>query len=178
MELLPLGALFATLVFYASEWATKTARVRTAASTNPISLATASSVIAPRDVPIVAQWLRHAAGALRPAAAKVHYLPRADWDRLLVTDGEGLPTLFLQMYSGELRLTEPTTGKLVRGSNHHLRRLGIWTMDLGAVGVHKIAGREGLLQPGSPMALVRESHNALDGNAIAVHAAAGRPVGY
>ena len=32
---------------------------------------------------------------------------------LLVTDVQGLPTLYLQMHTGELRLTEPTTGKLV-----------------------------------------------------------------
>ncbi|TFB55652.1 hypothetical protein E3O23_02395 [Cryobacterium tagatosivorans] len=82
------------------------------------------------------------------------------------------------MHTGELRLTEPTTGKLVAVGNHHLRRLGIWTVDLGGVDVHKTAVREGLLQPGSPVSLVREPHNAHDGNAIAVHAAAGRPVGY
>ena len=116
--------------------------------------------------------------APRPEPAPAHYLPSEDWDELLVADGRGLPTLFLQMHTGELRLTEPTTGKLVRVGNHHLRRLGIWTVDLGGVGVHKTAGREGLLQPGSPMSLVREPHNEHDGNAIAVHAAAGRPVGY
>lgn len=106
------------------------------------------------------------------------YLPSKDWEELLVTDRDGLPTLFLQMHTGQLRLTEPTTGKLVAVGNHHLPRLGIWTVDLGGVDVHKTAVREGLLQPGSPVSLVREPHNVHDGNAIAVHAAAGRPVGY
>lgn len=107
-----------------------------------------------------------------------HYLPSEDWEELLVTDGDGLPTLYLQMHTGELRLTEPTTGKLVAVGNHHLRRMGIWTVDLGGVDARKTAVREGLLQPGSPVSLVREPDNAQDGNAIAVHAAAGRPVGY
>ncbi|WP_198414444.1 HIRAN domain-containing protein [Cryobacterium sp. Sr8] len=107
-----------------------------------------------------------------------HYLPSEDWEELLVTDGDGLPTLYLQMHTGELRLTEPTTGKLVAVGNHHLRRMGIWTVDLSGVDARKTAVREGLLQPGSPVSLVREPDNAHDGNAIAVHAAAGRPVGY
>ncbi|MEO6201160.1 MAG: HIRAN domain-containing protein [Cryobacterium sp.] len=175
MELLLLAAPLATLVFYASDWATKTARARSAAATASVS--SAPGIAPPSEAPS-AQSLGRALRPVQPESATGHYLPSEDWDELLVTDGEGMPTLYLQMHGGELRLTEPTTDKLVGGGNHHLRRLGIWTMDLGAVGVHRTAGREGLLQPGSPLSLVREPDNDHDGNVIAVHAAAGRPVGY
>jgi len=147
------------------------ARARAAA---PSRIASAT----PTSTPTLPGRSAPPARVIRPKPAPAHYLPSEDWDELLVTDGQGLPTLYLQMHTGELRLTEPTTGKLVGVGNHHLRRLGIWTVDLGGVGVHKTAAREGLLLPGSPVSLVREPDNERDGNAIAVHAAAGRPVGY
>ena len=175
MELLLIAPPLATLALCVSGWVTKAARARAVAPTRMSSMSSMSSAAAP-TAPVLC--FEPAPRAPRPEPAPAHYLPSEDWDELLVTDGHGLPTLFLQMHTGELRLTEPTTGKLVRIGNHHLRRLGIWTVDLGGVGVHKTAGREGLLQPGSPMSLVREPHNEHDGNAIAVHAAAGRPVGY
>ena len=175
MELLLIAPPLATLALCVSGWVTKAARARAAA---PTRLLPAASATAP-----TARCLSFSPTPRTPSPepAPAHYLPSEDWDELLVTDSQGLPTLYLQMHTGELRLTEPTTGKLVPVGNHHLRRLGIWIVDLAGVGVHKTAGREGLLQPGSPMSLVREphdAHDAHDGNAIAVHAAAGRPVGY
>lgn len=170
MELLLIAPPLAALALCVSGWVAKAAR-------------TAAPSVAPTAAPAVVPTVpfrpfESAPRAPLPDPAPAHYLPSEDWDEFLITDGQGLPTLYLQMHTGELRLTEPTTGKFVRTRNHHLRRLGIWTVDLGGVGVHKTAVREGLLQPGSPMSLVREPHNEHDGNAVAVHAAAGRPVGY
>ncbi len=89
-----------------------------------------------------------------------------------------MPDLHLQMHSGELRFAASATGELVSVADTHLRRMGIWTVDLQGVDCHRIAAREGLLQPGSTVSLVRELHHVGDGSAIAVQAAAGRPVGY
>ena len=178
MELLLIAPPLATLALCVSGWVTTAARARVAAPTRMASMSksSSSSSAAAPTMPFLS--FEPAPRAPRPEPAPGNYLPRERWDELLVTDGQGLPTLYLQMHTGELRLTEPTTGKLVRVGNDHLRRMGIWTVDLGGVGVHKTAVREGLLQPGSPMSLVREPQNEHDGDAIAVHAAAGRPVGY
>jgi hypothetical protein len=90
----------------------------------------------------------------------------------------GMPDLHLQMHAGELRLAASATGKLVSEGDTRLRQMGIWTVDLGGVDCHRTAAREGLLQPGSTVSLMREPVDGPGSNAIAVHAAAGRPVGY
>ena len=176
MELLLIAPPLATLALCVSGWVATAARSRARAPIGMSPAATPPAAPTPRTGPFLS--FEPAPRAPHPEPAPGNYLPRERWDELLVTDAQGLPTLYLQLHTGELRLTEPTTGKLVRAGNEHLSRLGIWTVDLGGVGVHKTAVREGLLQPGSPMSLVREPHNEHDGNAIAVHAAAGRPVGY
>jgi hypothetical protein len=116
--------------------------------------------------------------APRRGVAASRFLPTQDWDRLLVLDDLGRPTLYLQAHGGELWLTEPSTGRFVTASNDHLPRLGIWTIWLRNVDSRTIVAREGLLQPGAIVDLVREPGSADDPTAIAVHAATGRPVGY
>ena len=106
------------------------------------------------------------------------YLPAQDWDRLLVADAAGLPTLYLAAAAGELWLTEPSTGRVVALGNRHLRGLGIWSFWLRNVDARTIVAREGLLQPGSVVGLVREQVSGLGPRPIAVHAATGRPVGH
>ncbi|TFB90415.1 hypothetical protein E3O44_02020 [Cryobacterium algoricola] len=108
------------------------------------------------------------------------YLPAQDWDRLLVADAAGLPTLYLAAAAGagELWLTEPSTGRVVALGNRHLRGLGIWSFWLRNVDKRTIVAREGLLQPGSVVRLVREQAGGPGPRPIAVHAATGRPVGH
>lgn len=102
----------------------------------------------------------------------------ADASRLLVADVQGLPPLRLQEHGDGLRLAEVSTGKLVGVGDAHLRALGIWSIWLRAVDSRTILAREGLLQPGATLRLVRQPRNAEDSNAIAVHASTGRLVGY
>lgn len=119
-----------------------------------------------------------AQSAPRRGVPASRYLPPQHWDRLLVTDAGGLPTLYLAADSGELWLTEPSTGRVVSLGNRHLRGLGIWSFWLRNVDPRTIVAREGLLQPGSIVGLVREQSNGPGPRAIAVHAATGRPVGH
>jgi hypothetical protein len=114
----------------------------------------------------------------RRGVSASRHLPPEDWDRLLVTDARGLPTLYLAPHGGELVLTEPSTGRAVALSNRHLRGLGIWSIWLRNVDPRTIVAREGLLQPGSFVWLVREQQSGPGPRAIAVHAATGRPVGH
>jgi hypothetical protein len=102
----------------------------------------------------------------------------ADANRLLVADDQGLPPLRLQEHGGGLWLAEVSTGKLVGVGDAHLRDLGIWGIWLRAVDSRTILAREGLLQPGAALRLVRQPRNAEDSNAIAVHSSTGRLVGY
>ena len=113
----------------------------------------------------------------RPGMALSRYLPPQDWARLLVADAGGLPTLYLQPHGGELWLTEPTTGLLVSISNVHLRGLGIWTIWLRNVDSRTIVAREGLIQPGAMVSLVREPGHPAAGGAVSVHSSSGRRVG-
>lgn len=106
------------------------------------------------------------------------YLPPQDWDRLLVADARGLPTLYLAQHGGELWLTEPSTGRVVDLGNSRLRSLGIWSFWLRNVDPRTIVAREGLLQPGSFVDLVRERPEGPGPRSIAVTAATGRPVGH
>ncbi|MEC5149540.1 HIRAN domain-containing protein [Cryobacterium sp. GrIS_2_6] len=106
------------------------------------------------------------------------YLPPQDWERLLISDAQGLPNLYLAADAGELWLTEPSTGRVVALGNRHLRGLGIWSFWLRNVDQRTIVAREGLLQPGSVVTLVREQASGSGDRAIAVHAATGRPVGH
>lgn len=101
-----------------------------------------------------------------------------DADRLLVADSQGRPPLSLQEHGGELWLAEASTGRLVGMGDAHLAALGIWSIWLRAVDSRTILAREGLLQPGSPLSLVRHPRNAQDSNAIAVYVSTGRLVGY
>ena len=102
------------------------------------------------------------------------YLSSDRWDELLVRDPSGLPTLYFQMHNGRLWLTEPSTGLLVSVGNKHLRRMGIWSVNVRGLEYHKAAVRAGDFRPGSKVRLVREPDNAYDKNAVAVCAA---PVG-
>ena len=113
----------------------------------------------------------------RPGVALSRYLPPQDWARLLVADAGGLPTLYLQPHGGELWLTEPTTGLLVSISNVHLRGLGIWTIWLRNVDSRTIVAREGLIQPGAMVSLVREPGHPAAGGTVSVHSSSGRRVG-
>ncbi|MDJ0325108.1 hypothetical protein QMG61_15185 [Cryobacterium sp. PH31-AA6] len=110
-------------------------------------------------------------------AALSRYLPPQDWARLLVADARGLPTLYLQPHGGELWLTEPSTGKLVSISNAHLRPLGIWTIWLRNVDPRTIVAREGLIQPGARVSLVRAPGEEGAGDTVFVHSSTGRRVG-
>jgi hypothetical protein len=119
-----------------------------------------------------------AQAAPRRGVPASRYLPPQDWDRLLVADAGGLPTLYLAADAGALWLTEPSTGRVVALGNRHLRGLGIWSFWLRNVDPRTIVAREGLLQPGAVVGLVREQAGRPGPHSIAVHAATGRPVGH
>lgn len=171
MEFLLIPVLLVLVVLCFLKWTTRTVKPPATVANQPLRAPGGGAV--PADP---SGTHPHPVSATREGASG-SYLPSEEWEQLLVTDAEGMPTLYLQMHSGELRLTEPTTGKLVSVGNKHLRGMGIWTVNLRGVDCHKTAAREGLLMPGSTVSLIRE-HDHADGDAIAVHAAAGRPVGY
>lgn len=96
------------------------------------------------------------------------YLHSSRWDELLVTDADGMPTLYLQVSSGRLRMTEPTTGQFVSVGNRKLRKMGLWTANLRGVDHYEAAIREGSFEPGAQLRLKREPENPYDKNAVAV----------
>jgi hypothetical protein len=125
---------------------------------------------------------QNVAGKLSVLPALPHssiYLASDRWNDLLVADPSGLPTLYFQMHDGRLWLTEPTTGLLVSGCNKHLRRMGIWSVNVRGLEYHKAAVRAGDFRPGSKVQLVREPNNEFDKNAVALCAVSSdRIVGY
>jgi len=107
------------------------------------------------------------------------YLSSDRWDELLVSDAAGMPALYLQLHKGRLWLTEPTTGLLVSVGNRHLRRMGIWSVNVRGLEYHKATVRAGDFRPGSTLRLVREPSNAHDKNAVAVcSVSSDDPIGY
>ncbi|MEC5178189.1 hypothetical protein RCH16_003220 [Cryobacterium sp. MP_M5] len=176
MELFVLVALSLPVIIGVAIWGTWGIRVAGRSAGTAVPRRRASDAV-PALTPPSAASAPAVSSTARPGVALSRYLPPQDWARLLVADAGGLPTLYLQPHGGELWLTEPTTGLLVSISNVHLRGLGIWTIWLRNVDSRTIVAREGLIQPGAMVSLVREPGHPAAGGAVSVHSSSGRRVG-
>lgn len=172
MELLGPFAIVLACVLAGTAWLTRVAGYRAEPAT-PQRRVTDAPARARNQLTLPPQRLAPPSRSVGRALLSI-----ADANRLLVADAQGLPPLRLQEHGGGLWLAEVTTGRLVGVGDAHLRTLGIWSIWLRAVDSRTILAREGLLQPGAAVRLVRQPRNAEDPNAIAVHSSTGRLVGY